>query len=90
METTKKRENLQAGYLIDPESDLVEKHFAVAPRSKRGRNRFPENTVEIHPSREEAIAAADTTAGRYPAVVYGPSRSSEGFRLYYLVEWLAE
>ena len=79
-----------ASQLVDPQTDLVEKHFAIVPRKKRSRDRFPENVVEIKSSREEAIADADLPAGRYPAIVYGPSRSSEGFRLYYLVEWLAD
>ena len=75
---------------MDPQTNLVEKHFAVVPKPKRARNRFPENIVEIKPTREDALNEADLAAGRYPAIVYGPSRSSEGFRLYYLVEWLAE
>lgn len=79
-----------ASQLVDPQTDLVERQFAVIPRGKRARNRFPENVVTLLPSREEAIAAADESRGLYPAIVYGPSRSSEGFRLYYLVEWLSD
>lgn len=88
MENNDQREKLKAGYLVDPETDLVENHFAVIPRGKRARNRFPETVVELHPSREQAIAASDPGNNRFAAEVYGPSRSSEGFRLYYLVKWI--
>lgn len=75
-------------HLIDPHSRLVEKQFAVVFTPRRQRKRFPENCVEIKPSAAAAFEAAAPEANRYPALVYGPSRSSEGFRLYYLVEWL--
>ena len=74
----------------DPLTNLVEKHFAVVYTPRKQRKRFPENCVEVKESIGEAIEAADPEAHRYPAIVYGPSRSSEGFRLYYLVEWLED
>ena len=75
-------------HLIDPQSRLVEKQYAVVFTPRRQRKRFPENCVQIMASSAAACAAADPGGNRYPALVYGPSRSSEGFRLYYLVEWL--
>jgi hypothetical protein len=39
-------------------------------------------------SESAAIEAADGSRQRYGAVVYGPSTSSEGLRIYYLVRWL--
>jgi hypothetical protein len=36
----------------------------------------------------EALAGADAVRNIVPAVVFGPSRSSEGFKLFYLVRWL--
>lgn len=75
-------------HLIDPHSALVEKHYAVVFTPRKQRKRFPENCVEIKPSVDAAVEAADPPGHRYPALVYGPSRSSEGFRLYYLVQWL--
>jgi len=57
-----------------------------APR--RGRNRFPENCVEIMPDEHEALQASRPDKKYYAARVMGPSRSSEGLRLYYLVDWL--
>ncbi|MET0015592.1 MAG: hypothetical protein ABW085_12085 [Sedimenticola sp.] len=77
-----------AKIMVDPESDLVEKQFAVIYAPRKGRERFPENVVTVQASREAAIEAADAEKKTYAALVYGPCRSSEGFRLYYLVEWL--
>lgn len=56
--------------------------------SGRGRKRFPENCVTTHPSEAAALAAARTSEGYHAAIASGPSRSSEGFRLYYLLRWL--
>lgn len=72
----------------DPGTHLVEKHFAVVYTKRQNRERFPENCVELMPSLAEAVEAADPDNHRYAARVYGPSRSSEGVRLYYLLEWL--
>ena len=72
---------------MDSESSLVGEHFAVIYAPGR-RKRFPENCVEVFESEAEAVAAADAKQDRIAAVVMGPSRSSEGFRLYYLVRWL--
>jgi hypothetical protein len=75
-------------HLIDPQTSIVERQYAVVFSPRRQRTRFPENCVEVKASAADAIGAADPAGKRYPALVYGPSRSSEGFRLYYLVEWL--
>lgn len=56
--------------------------------SGKTRKRFPEGVVEIYPSEMEALAHADPTKNRHAALASGPSRSSEGFRLFYLVRWL--
>lgn len=70
--------------------DRLSQVFAVVYGKKkpRSKQRFPENVVEIYPSAEEARAAADAEKLRYAAEVFGPSRSSEGFMLYYLVRWI--
>ncbi|MES9897887.1 MAG: hypothetical protein ABW148_02560 [Sedimenticola sp.] len=72
----------------DPDSTLVKRQFAVVYTKKRGRKRFPENCVEIVTSEEEALDMSDSDSAKYPAIVVGPSRSSEGIRLFYLLEWL--
>ncbi len=78
------------GISLDPDTEIVEEHYAVvyAPRAKRGR--FPEECVKVMDSEAAALAAADISQNRYPARVIGPARSSEGLRLYYLVRWLQE
>lgn len=78
------------GITLDPESNVVGEHYAVVKASRRQRNRFPEGTVTLMNSAAEALAAARPEQNRYAARVAGPSRSSEGFRLYYLVSWLEE
>ena len=54
----------------------------------RNRKRFPENCVTIKESEEAALAAARPAEGYHAAIASGPSRSSEGFHLYYLLRWL--
>lgn len=76
------------GISPDPETNVVQSCYAVVYVPRRSRNRFPANCVEIVSSREEAIAGSNPDAKRYAARVAGPSRSSEGLSLYYLVEWL--
>jgi hypothetical protein len=56
--------------------------------SGRKRTRFPEGVVEVFSSETEALAHADPDKSRHAAIASGPSRSSEGFRLFYLVRWL--
>lgn len=65
-------------------------HYAVVYAPKRGRvkQRFPANVVECYPTAEAARAAADPAQLRFAAQVYGPSRSSEGVTLYYLIDWI--
>ncbi|MCK4743986.1 MAG: hypothetical protein KAT25_09220 [Sulfuriflexus sp.] len=73
---------------IDPESDVVEEHYAVIYAPRRHRDRFPENCVEVVASEELARTKADPAKKLYAAKVVGPSRSSEGLRLFYLEQWL--
>ena len=78
-----------ASLVSDPEGGIVHTVWAViyAPQGRR-RQRFPENCVTIHPDEDAARTAARPEAGYHAAVAAGPSRSSEGFRLYYLIRWL--
>lgn len=61
---------------------------ALVYKPRRSRNRFAENVVEVMASEEVALERADEAGSLRPAVVCGPVKSSEGFRLYYLVRWL--
>jgi hypothetical protein len=72
----------------DPDISLVNSCYAVIYTPSRRRKRFPENCVQPVVSAEEAIKAASTQKDWHAAEVMGPSRSSEGFRLYYLLKWL--
>lgn len=73
----------------DVESTVVATSAVVIySPSGRKRTRFPEGVVEIFASEGEAHAHADPARHRYAALASGPSRSSEGFRLFYLVRWL--
>ena len=70
------------------ESAQVGERYAVVYAPGKNRKRFPENCVYVKETEAEARAEADPTNGRFAAQVIGPSRSSEGFRLYYLKAWL--
>lgn len=70
-------------------ADLRES-YAVIYAPRRQRQRYPENTVQLVDTEQEALAQADAVKNLYAARVCGPFRSSEGFRLFYLVRWLGE
>ena len=72
----------------DPQTTVSEVRYAVVYVPRRSRSRFPDSCVEIKATPEDALAAADPAARRYAARVAGPSKSSEGQYLYYLVDWL--
>ena len=73
-----------------PEGKVVNECFALIYAPRRARDRFPENCVAAVDSEAAALSGADPAKKLYPARVIGPSRSSEGLRLYYLVCWLDE
>jgi hypothetical protein len=74
--------------IIDPESTSLDHRFAIIKTKRTDRARYPEGCVTVVEQEEGARAGADAARGLHPAVVYGPSSSSEGQRLYYLVRWL--
>lgn len=71
----------------DPINPLPER-FALVYAPQRRRSRFPDNCVEVVESEAAARERANRSKSLHPAVVIGPSRSSEGYQLYYLVRWL--
>lgn len=80
-------------YLDDEAPHLVRQHFAlvrVSAATRAKRKRFPETCVEPVASAAEALGRAAPAHNLHAAEVVGPSRSSEGFNLYYLVRWLAD
>ena len=82
----------------DPAGGVSDIQFAVVyePKrnkkikreSKRHNKRFSANCVEIKISAEEAKTQSSDEQNRFAAKVLGPSKSSEGQFIYYLVEWL--
>ena len=72
----------------DPYTKVSEEQFAVVYVPKRSRNRFPKGCVEVVASKEEALSQENPGKKLYAARVLGPSKSSEGQYIYYLIEWL--
>lgn len=85
---------MKGGIYLDAEvPQLVRQCFALvqaAPPIRQKRQRFPENVVEVVASEEEALRRQAPADHLHAAEVMGPARSSEGYRLYYLVRWLSE
>jgi hypothetical protein len=79
---------MKGGVYLDLEAPLVTACHAVIATTPGKRKRFPESCVEV--VADETAARAAAGPGRHAALVMGPSRSSEGVRLYYLVRWLDE
>ncbi len=81
------------GYALDPhpEANAAQQHYAVvfAPK-RRARGRFPANNVTLCDTVGEAIEGHEPERKIYAAEVIGPSKSSEGCMLYYLVRWLVD
>ncbi len=76
------------GITVDGESKVVQHKFAVIYAPKRSRGRFAENCVFIVESELDAIDEANPEKHLYAAKVIGPSKSSEGQRIYYLDAWI--
>ena len=72
----------------DPETDVSKVQPAVIRTSKRRRKRIPAGCVTLYGNRDEAIRIAAADPALHPAMVLGPSKSSEGQYIYYLMEWL--
>lgn len=72
----------------DPETSVSGTHYAIIQAPHRNRRRFPAGIVEIVEDSETAIRQAKDQANCHAAQVLGPSKSSEGQYLYYLIEWL--
>jgi len=72
----------------DSEAAIVSESFAVVYARGKKRKRFPVNCVTLVESLKQAELESDTSGNLHPAKVIGPSRSSEGLMLYYLVDWL--
>lgn len=76
------------GIPVDEDSQVVEVHFAVVYAPRRSRGRFAENCVQLVASEVDALEQADPARKYFAARVIGPSKSSEGQRIFYLDDWL--
>lgn len=74
--------------IVDPESRALQERFALIKTPRKSRKRYPEGCVQLFETKEAAVTAAEPAKNLHPAVVYGPSVSSESQRIYYLVQWL--
>ena len=72
----------------DPQTSVSQVRLAVIFTPRTSRKRYPAGCVEIFETEAAARAAADPGNKRHAARVVGPSKSSEGQYIYYLVEWL--
>jgi len=80
---------MNTGITIDPDvPQMMNPCFAIAHVTRGARKRFPENCVEVLADEAAARAQARPELNQHAVEVMGPSRSSEGLRLYYLVRWL--
>jgi hypothetical protein len=73
---------------VDPDSGIQQERFAVIQNPRKNRKRFAEGCVTTVADEEEALSRAGEAEKSGAALVYGPSVSSEGLRIYYLVRWL--
>jgi len=72
----------------DKGSKISRQRYAVVYVPKKSRNRFSAGSVEVFEDETAARNQSDPANKRFAAVVRGPSKSSEGQLLYYLIEWL--
>ena len=72
----------------DPETAVSTARYAVIHTPHRRRKRFPAGIVDLVDGPAAAIAQARERDGWHAAQVLGPSKSSEGQFLFYLIEWL--
>lgn len=72
----------------DPQTSVSGETWAVVYAPRKKRTRFPANCVAIKESMEQAAADEEPDKKRYAARVHGPSKSSEGQYIYYLLDWL--
>ena len=74
----------------EPGTGVSQERFAVIFTPRQDRKRYAAGCVEIFATSEDALAASDADKKRYAACVVGPSKSSEGQFIYYLINWLQQ
>lgn len=74
----------------DPQTSVSDERYAVIYTPRKARTRFPAANTTVVSSADEAFEMSDAENKIYPARVIGPSKSSEGVSIYYLMHWLDE
>ena len=74
--------------IIDSESRSLQERFVLIRTPRKTRVRYPAGCVTEALDEQAARQAADPNRNLHAALVYGPSVSSVGQRIYYLVRWL--
>ena len=72
----------------DPETGVSDARWAVVRVPRRQRRRFAAGLVRVVDDAGTALRQAAAEPGCRAAQVLGPSKSSEGQAIYYLVRWL--
>ena len=76
------------GYALDPHpsANAAKESYAVVMIPRLKRERVPANNVSVVEDLASAIEQSNPEKHLYAAKVVGPARSSEGVKLYYIVE----
>ena len=74
---------------LDPDATVSQKKWAVVHVPGRSRNRFAASCLRIVANQEEALSQCAPLQRQFAANVMGPSKSSEGHSIYYLIRWLS-
>lgn len=72
----------------DPQTKVSDVHCAVIYAPRQSRKRFPAGCVTLVEDEAAAVRQSDPEKKLRAARVIGPSKSSEGQYIFYLVEWL--
>ena len=73
---------------VDPETNVSQERYAVIYTPRQSRKRFPAGCVDLGDDAHITIKQAEQQDKCFAARVIGPSKSSEGQYIYYLVNWL--
>ena len=71
----------------DPQTNVSTVQYAIVTTTRNTRTRFPATCVEIVADAQSALTGV-VAGQQFAARVLGPSKSSEGVYIYYLMEWL--
>ncbi|MBT4836192.1 MAG: hypothetical protein HON94_02475 [Methylococcales bacterium] len=64
-----------------------EYHAVVMVKNNKRKKRVSAHLIEVVASAEEALEKSDNEQ-TFPALVFGPSTSSESHQIYYIMKWL--